>query len=184
MLPAVTVKECVYDSKAAIRWVRANAEKYGIDPERIGAIGASAGAHLVALLGTTANVQELEGTGGNPEQSSAIQAVVGIATPSLRISESGERIRRWGISDTDLKLISPYENISATSAPIYLIHGTADQTVPPQNSQEIHDKYREVGVPVEVTWIPDEGHGFYEGNDRAIALATKYFKKIFIGQYE
>ena len=178
MLPAVTIKECVYDSKAAVRWVRANAETYGIDPQRIGAIGASAGAHLVALLGTTADVPELEGSGGNAEQSGAVQAVVGIATPSFRISDDMGWITRRGLSKDEVKLISPYENISAKSAPLYLIHGTSDETVPPKNSQELYDRYQEFGVPVEVTWIPEEGHGFYEGNDRAIALATEYFKKI------
>jgi dipeptidyl aminopeptidase/acylaminoacyl peptidase len=84
------------------------------------------------------------------------------------------------MSTEDLKLMSPYENISKSSAPLYLIHGTADETVPPDNSQEMCDKYKEVGVHVELTWIPDEGHGFYEGNDRGIALATEFFKKIFV----
>jgi len=178
MLPAVTIKECVYDSKAAVRWVRANAVKYGIDPDRIGAIGASAGAHLVALLGTTADIPEIEGTGGNQNQSSAVQAVVGIATPSFNLSKDS-RISRWlQMSPEELKLMSPYENISKSSAPLYLIHGTTDETVPPDNSQELYDKYQEVGVYAELTWIPDEGHGFYEGNDRGIALATEFFKKM------
>jgi hypothetical protein len=91
MLPAVTVKECVYDSKAAVRWVRANAKKYNIDPGRIGALGASAGAQLVALLGTTADVPDLEGNGGNAAVSSAVQAVVGIATPAFK---GGKQLRQ------------------------------------------------------------------------------------------
>jgi pectinesterase len=184
MLPAVNIIDCVYDTKAAVRWVRANAKKYNIDPERIGAIGASAGAHLVALLGTTADVPEIEGTGGNSEQSSAVQAVVGIATPSFRISEDTGRRERWGMSKDDMKLISPYENISSKSAPLYLIHGSADQTVPPGNSQELYDKYQEAGVHVELTWIPDEGHGFYEGTDIAIAMASDFFKKVFMDKKE
>jgi acetyl esterase/lipase len=171
----------VYDSKAAVRWVRANADTYGIDPNRIGAIGASAGAHLVALLGTTADLPEIEGDGGNQDQSSAIQAVVGIATPSFNLSND-DRIGRWlGMPPEQLKLMSPYENIDKSSAPLYLIHGTADETVPPGNSQELHDKYKEVGVYTELTWIPDEGHGFYEGNDRGISLATEFFKKVLMG---
>jgi acetyl esterase/lipase len=182
MLPAVTIKECVYDSKAAVRWVRANADKYGIDPQRIGAIGASAGAHLVALLGTTADIPEIEGTGGNQDQSSAVQAVVGIATPSFNLSKDA-RFARWlGMSSEEVKLMSPYENIDKSSAPLYLIHGTVDETVPPDNSQELHDIYKEVGVHVELTWIPNEGHGFYEGNDRGIALATEFFTKILMGE--
>ena len=91
-------------------------------------------------------------------------------------------MKRWGISEDQMKLISPYENISAKSAPLYLIHGDADQTVPPNNSQDLYDKYKDVGVHVELTWIPDEGHGFYEGTDVAIAMASDFFTKIFIGK--
>src|SRR5262245_12625609 len=66
----------VHDAKAAVRWMRAHAGEYGIDPDAIGAIGGSAGAYLVAMLGTTSGVRELEGTGGNPQTSSDVQAVV------------------------------------------------------------------------------------------------------------
>ena len=179
MLPAVRIIDCVFDSKAAVRWVRANAEQYGIDPNRIGAIGASAGAHLVALLGTTADMSELEGSGGNSHVSSAIQAVVGIATPAFTMSSSARRAERFGLSKDDLRLLSPYENITKDAAPLYLIHGTVDQTVPPKNSQEMYDKYKEASVHVELKWIPDEDHGFYEGTDIAIAMAAKFFKEQF-----
>jgi len=180
MLPAVRIIDCVYDCKAAVRWVRANAEQYGIDPDRIGALGASAGAHLIALLATTADVAELEGSGGNPGASSAIQAGVGFATPAFRIGpEDSGRARRFGLSTEEMNLISPYENISSSSAPLYLVHGTADSTVRPQDSQDLHDKYKEVGAHVQLKWIPDKGHGFYEGTDMAIELATTFFKEQF-----
>jgi len=180
MLPAVKIIDCVHDCKAAVRWVRANAEKYGIDPTRIGAIGASAGAHLIALLATTTNLPELEGNGGNPGISSEIQTAVGIATPVFN-PEKDDRIRKeMGISADELKLISPYEHVTSQSAPILLIHGTADKTVDPQNSQDLYDKYKAYSAYAELKWIPDEDHGFYEGNDRAIKLATRFFKKQFI----
>jgi len=163
-----------------VRWVRANAEQYGIDPDRIGALGASAGAHLIALLATSANVAELEGSGGNPGVSSAIQAGVGFATPAFRIGpEDSGRARRFGLFTEDMNLISPYENISSSSAPLYLVHGTADSTVRPQDSQDLHDKYKELGAHVQLKWIPDKGHGFYEGTDMAIELATTFFKEQF-----
>ena len=66
----------IEDCKAAIRWLRANAKKYNLDPDHIGVWGASAGGHLVALLGTTGNVKELEGHGGNLDQPSRVQCVV------------------------------------------------------------------------------------------------------------
>jgi acetyl esterase/lipase len=72
----------VHDVKAAVRWLRANATKYQIDPTRIGVTGGSAGGHLAQFLGVTANVKELEGTGGNPGQSSAGPCVVNYFGPS------------------------------------------------------------------------------------------------------
>jgi pectinesterase len=180
MLPAVEIIDCVYDSKAAVRWVRANAGKYGIDPDGIGAIGASAGAHIVALLGTTADVPELEGSGGNAGVSSAIQAVVGFATPAFKIKGAGSaKAKRFGFTEEEMKRLSPYENISSSSAPLFLVHGKEDRVVDPQDSQDLYDRYKEVGVHVEIKWVPDEGHGFYEGTDFGIALAAQFFKKQF-----
>ncbi len=179
MLPAVTIMECVYDSKAAVRWVRANSEKYNLDPGRIGAVGASAGAHLAALLGTTADVPELEGDGGNAAVSSKLHAVVGIATPAFNLAADSRIMEYLQLDEETAKIISPYDNISVNSASLYLIHGTADETVEPQNSQDLHDRYKEFGVPVELEWIPGEGHGFYEGTDIAIEKASRFFLEQF-----
>src|SRR5262249_13044459 len=66
----------IEDCKAAVRWLRANAKKYNLDPERVGAWGASAGGHLVALLGTAGELKDLEGKGGNLDQSSKVQCVL------------------------------------------------------------------------------------------------------------
>lgn len=178
-LPGVKIMDIIHDSKAAVRWVRANAEKYGIDPNSIGAIGASAGGHLVTLLGTTPNNPKLEGSGGNSQVSSAVQAVVGIATPAFNLEKESKLNKRLGVSKNELKAISPYENIDAKSAPLYLIHGTEDRVVPADNSQDLYDKYLAVGAHVELTWIEGEGHGFYEGNDRAIKMAAEFFLKQF-----
>ena len=176
--PAVGLKDIVYDSKAAVRWLRANAAKYNIDPNWIGAVGSSAGGHLVSLLGTTANIKELEGNGGNEGVSTEVQAVVGIATPALVADGKNSTIKRMiGLSNEEIKQISPYENVNSKSAPLYLIHGTTDFVVKPENSQYLFDKYKEKGVHVELTWMEGEGHGFFEKNDRAIKMATKFFKE-------
>ena len=82
----------IHDCKAAVRWLRANAKKYLIDPQRIGAVGGSAGGHLCGLLATSWGVRKLEGKGGNPERSSAIQAAVIMAgTMDLTTPEQLER---------------------------------------------------------------------------------------------
>ena len=178
-IPAVGIHACVHDSKAAVRWLRANAAEHGIDPDRIGALGASAGALLVATLATTSHIPELEGNGGYPGISSEIQAAVGIATPAMKLERDYLSFpERFGLSFEEAELISPYENISPSSAPLFLLHGTADETVDPQNAKDLYNKYSLMGVPVELEWFPDEGHGFYEGNDRAIAKATDFFLRI------
>jgi len=72
----------VQDVKAAVRWMRANSQTYGIDPEAIGTLGGSSGAHMALLAGLTVGVPEFEGKGGNPDTSSSIQGVVAMATPA------------------------------------------------------------------------------------------------------
>ena len=72
----------IHDAKAAIRWVRANAKKYHVDPNRIGVTGGSAGGHLSLLVGLTDPASNLEGDSGNPEQSSRVQAVVNVFGPT------------------------------------------------------------------------------------------------------
>jgi hypothetical protein len=79
----------VFDSKAAIRWLRANAREYNINPVAIGAIGDSAGAHLAAYLGLTKGMAELEGNGGYAGFGSTVRAILGLTKPGLLVSVSG-----------------------------------------------------------------------------------------------
>src|SRR5436305_738972 len=86
VLPEQTPKypcpAAVHDVKAAVRWLRGNAAKYHVDPERIGALGGSAGGHLAQFLGVTGDVREFEGEGGPPERSSRVACVVNYYGPS------------------------------------------------------------------------------------------------------
>jgi len=152
----------VHDCKAAVRWLRANAATYGIDPTRIGALGGSAGAHLVALLGTTNGRQELEGNGGNPAQSSAVQAVCEFcgpvdltrgAQPALRKKYpvlyecveaylGGPLDKRMELA----KLVSPLRYVSPASAPMLIIHGDADDIVSVEESIVFYDALKKAGV--------------------------------------
>jgi len=82
LAPKYQFPAAVHDTKAAVRWVRANAAKYGIDPDRIGVTGGSAGGHLAQFLGVTPGVAEFEGDGGNPNVSSHVKCVVNVYGPS------------------------------------------------------------------------------------------------------
>ena len=82
LAPKYQFPAAIHDVKAAVRWLRANAKKYNIDPDRIGVTGGSAGGHLAQFLGVTADVKQFEGDGGNPEQSSRVACVVNYYGPS------------------------------------------------------------------------------------------------------
>jgi acetyl esterase/lipase len=82
LAPKYQFPAAVYDCKAAVRWLRANARKYHVDPDRIGVTGDSAGGHLALFLGVTGDAKHFEGDGGNPEQSSRVACVVSWYGPS------------------------------------------------------------------------------------------------------
>ena len=130
----------VYDVKAAVRWLRGNAAMYGVDPNAIGAIGGSAGAHLVALLGTSAGVKDLEGNGGNAGISSQVQAVVAMAC--VCVLEARDVAASPGVleflgSAANAKAASPAAHVTSRSAPLLLLHSPTDPVVPFEQSGEI-----------------------------------------------
>lgn len=160
----------IEDCKAAVRWLRANAKKYKINPDRIGAVGFSAGAHLACLLGTSDKNDGLEGSGGNPEQSSRLQAVVSFFGPTdftvpweksaedtyLIPFLSGTRADR---ADT-YKKASPITYATKDDPPFLFIHGTEDKLVPLAQSKFLAEKLQSVGVSATVIEVKGEGHGW------------------------
>jgi acetyl esterase/lipase len=140
----------VNDVKAAVRWMRAHATMYGIDPNAIGAIGGSAGAHLVAMLATSGGVSELEGSGGNGTTSSRVQAVVAMACVcNLELRDDavkefiGEPLDAHAAA---IKVGSPVTHVNSQSAPLLLLHSRTDPVVPFGQSVEIDSLYRRVGA--------------------------------------
>jgi acetyl esterase/lipase len=177
----------IYDCKAAVRWLRANASRYGFDPNRIGAAGASAGGHLVALLGTTADRPEMEGEEGNPGVSSAVQAVCDFFGPTdftdLGPSYSASpttliaRLLGGSIDDKmeEAKAASPVLFVDAHSAPFYIAHGDQDRVVPLQQSVELDAALRKAGVPSTLYIVKGGGHGF--NDPAAFAGAALFFRR-------
>jgi acetyl esterase/lipase len=159
----------VHDGKAAIRWIRANAQAYGFDPDRIAAWGGSAGAYLALMLGTTAGVRDLEDLGlGNPDQPSHVQAVVSWFAPTdflkmdEQLAESGlapaPGMEHSGPQSPESLLLgaqittipervraaNPETYISASAPPFFVQHGTKDNTVPVQGSIHFANRLGEV----------------------------------------
>ena len=166
----------IEDCKAAVRWLRANAAKYNLDADRIGAAGHSGGGHLAALLGTSGGVQELEGSGDNMSYSSRVQAVCDVSGPSdlLRLyhdaSDPSTRTRRKDISDIDALLggpaaqnktkaiaASPITYISKDDPPFLIIHGENDFSVPASQGELLAAALKAAGVETTLEITP-RGH--------------------------
>jgi acetyl esterase/lipase len=172
LVPDDVFPAALQDAKAAVRWLRANADTYNIDPSRIGVAGGSSGGHLAALVGTTEGVAEFEGE-GNLAFSSGVQAVAAF-NPVLDFVDIWERGDQAGIDVIELLLgasftdspdlwtnASPISQVSDVSAPFLLLHGTADQTVPHGQSVDMMNALMEVGVPAELFTADGAGHGFF-----------------------
>jgi acetyl esterase/lipase len=155
----------INDAKAAVRWLRANAAKYGLDPDHIGAWGASAGGHLVALLGTTAGAKDLEGPGGNETQSSRVQAVVDWYGPTdfLTVGAKDTRANLIGGDAQSHKeqavKASPITYVSKDAAPFLIMHGDQDQTVPISQSEAFAAALKKAGADVTFIVIKGGKHG-------------------------
>lgn len=160
----------IYDVKAAVRWLRANAEQYHIHPERIGAWGDSAGGHLVSLLGVTGDLPELEGNYGSSGYSSRIQAVITRCAPYDFLSPGGELINDAPSPVTQLfagtvsereelmRLASPIYHVRPGLPPFQIVHGTLDETVPFAQSRKFTAALKAAGNEVDFLTIPGAYH--------------------------
>ena len=169
--------EHIHDCKGAIRWLRANAGKYGYDATRIGVGGGSAGGHLVLLLGTSAGVKALEGDiGGNLDQSSRVQAVVDLFGPADFELWWGKTARfRDSKSAKLLRSASPVTYLTDDDAPILVFHGDKDPLVPLAQSQSVHKRYQKAGLESALHVIKGAGHGGRQFSDDARSALVKAF---------
>ncbi|MCS7045630.1 MAG: alpha/beta hydrolase, partial [Gemmataceae bacterium] len=161
----------IEDCKAAVRFLRANADNFGIQKDRFGAIGASAGGHLVCLMGTADAAANLEGNGGHANESSAVQAVVSFFGPTdftvktwTKEVEDFFLVPFLGGSFEDKKDIyrrcSPIVYVRKGNPPFLFFHGDQDQLVGIENSHKLAAKLKEAGVSAEVVTMKGEGHGW------------------------
>lgn len=160
----------IHDAKTAIRWVRANAERYDVDADRIGVTGGSAGGHLSLLVGLTDANDGLEGEGGHPDQSSRVQAVVNVFGPTEMASCYETSSVAWifrlfmGGTPQDnaetYKAASPVTYISGDDPPVLTLHGDMDKLVPIAQATLLDEKLRSAGAPHTLIIYEGQGHGF------------------------
>jgi acetyl esterase/lipase len=155
----------IEDCKAAVRWIRANASNYHLDPDRIGVWGYSAGGHLAALLGTSGGVPELEGSGDNMQYSSRVQAVCDVAGPAdlAAMTNLGPK-RRFAIEallggpleKDKAKAItaSPIHYVSKDDPPFLIVHGEGDRVIPVEQSQRLYEELLKAGVNATLKILP------------------------------
>lgn len=179
----------VEDVKAAVRFLRANAERYGLDSQRIGAMGGSAGGHLVLFLGLTGEAAELEGTGPNREFSSKVNCVVNYYGPTDFTQSYSKSVDAaqvlplflGGHLDQNRRIhqrASPLNWVTPNAAPVLSIHGTEDTYVAYEHSVWLTERLLGAGVPAELETISGAGHGFKGADaERAEARAFAFFDK-------
>ncbi len=168
----------IEDCKAAIRFLRANAKKYNLDPDHFGVWGASAGGHLVALLGTTGAVKELEGDGPNKNESSAVQAVVDWFGPTdmLQMKAQADVKQAFDADSADSPVgrlfggpvqehkelaeqANPLHFITKDAAPFLIFHGDKDNLVPLGQSKILDEALKAAKVESTLIVIEGAGHG-------------------------
>jgi acetyl esterase/lipase len=181
----------IYDCKAAVRWLRANAAKYNLDPNRFVAWGSSAGGHLAALLGASGGVAELEGDDNDLKESSRVQAVVDWFGPTdfLRIGDAESDIEHNAPNSPESKLIggplleskdkaakaSPITYVSKDAPPFLIMHGDRDRTVPFNQSELLCAALKQAGV--DVTFVPVQGAGHGFGGPEAMRPVEEFLKR-------
>lgn len=165
----------IEDCKCAVRFLRAKAKEYHLDPEQIGVWGPSAGGHLAALLGTSGGVKELEGTGGSPGYSSRVQAVVDWFGPTdfLKMDAAGSPMKHDAPDSPESRLIggaiqekrekvaraNPITYVSKDDPPFLIMHGDRDPLVPFNQSELLHEALKKAGVEVAFHPVRGAGHG-------------------------
>ncbi|MEW4491025.1 alpha/beta fold hydrolase [Thalassoglobus sp. JC818] len=177
---------CLEDSKCAVRWLRAHADKYDVDPNRIGAYGNSAGAHLVSMLGLTGTIDDFDGEGPWQEFSSDVQAVCASATPTdfMNWGRPGGKFRGESSLlvgpdeslDERKRLASPISHVFDDAPPFLLVHGTSDRTVPYSQGASFADALKEAGAKdVELITVEGAGHGVFQDQFTTIGPKMEAF---------
>jgi acetyl esterase/lipase len=174
----------IIDAKTAVRFLRTNANRYDVNPDRIAALGFSAGGHLAALLGTTDSDAGFDGDQYR-EVSSRVQCVVDFFGPTdLTLYTESESVEKawmkpllgtsYSTKPEVYRKASPTEYVSKDDPPFLILHGTADVIVPIIHSERFSAKLKAVGVPVEFVSVDGKGHGWDDPTNSTMNTVTRF----------
>jgi dienelactone hydrolase len=195
--PKFEMHEIVADLRRAVRFIRFKADGYGIDAERLGLWGGSAGGHLALLLGTTAEIGNKDATDVFEQNRGKVAAVVAYFPPTdlIRLmrfhqndppSPNGQQ-SHLSLTEDQAKEFSPIYFVSADDPPTLIIHGDQDRVVPIIESESMYGELQKAGVESKLIKIPNADHGFRgdneaEANDRALAESVSWFEEHLVGK--
>jgi acetyl esterase/lipase len=182
MYPDQRFPAMIEDVKCAIRFLRAHASQYNLDPQRIGLIGHSAGGHLVALAGL-ADASAGWDVGQYLEESSRVQAVVDIAGPSdlsRAFPDWVNELLQGVFGPGQLVSASPVTYASPDDPPFLIIHGDADPLVPVEQAYLLQEALLDANVPVELLIVQNGGHGLEAVGAATIPAGEEVYQQILL----
>ena len=186
----------IEDCKCAIRFLRANAAKYGIDPDRVGVAGASAGGHLAELVATADQSAGLEGNGGWQNVSSKVQAAsayYGVSDFTVGATQFQHHtglvvLKLFRGTEKDkpelYRKASPIFYVSKDDPPLLLVHGEKDDLVPFDQSVRMAEAYRRAALAVEFIAVKNAGHDFEQVGDAPVSPSVEAIRQRTIDFFE
>jgi acetyl esterase/lipase len=193
LIPLFPWPDQIEDAKCAVRFMRAEADRLGIDPNRIGTWGSSAGGQLVAMLGMAGPSASFD-VGQYLDQSSRVQAVVDMFGPTdLNEMEDANWFGRLVMqmafgraSVAEKAAASPANHVVPGDPPFLILHGTDDVLVPPHHSRDLAQRLRAAGVPVTLVMVEHTGHsmdtpGQQPSSQEVTAMVADFFTRTLAG---
>jgi acetyl esterase/lipase len=178
--PKYRLPSIVADVRRSVRFIRQHAKEYGVDPDRLGVFGNSAGGHLALLLGTTGDAGDPSAADPVLRESSRVAAVVANYSPT-DLARFATQQSVFEFTEAETTQFSPIRFVSPGSAPSLIVHGDADRGVSIDHGETMHAALTKAGVPASFLRIAGAGHGF-EGAapadlERAFAALMQWFEQ-------